>query len=173
MQSWKLATWPRTKHEKRTAGSAWEIWTVATAGSECCAPVRREINSLWTFETTPFSCLRPVENVEKIREHIHDDCRWTIYELADTNGVCQEILTGNLNMHHTAPSSQQCARPYVPENYRVCDKQQHAYSSPSSVLKGLSPVISLCSQIENETERTMFWNSVWCPKETESGIRKR
>jgi hypothetical protein len=36
-------------------------------------------------------------------------------------GVCQEILTENMNMHHTAPSSQQHARPHVPENHRVCD----------------------------------------------------
>jgi hypothetical protein len=50
-----------------------------------------------------------MENVEKIRELIHEDCHRTIYELADTTGisygVCQEILTENLNMHHTAPSS--------------------------------------------------------------------
>jgi hypothetical protein len=42
----------------------------------------------------------------------------TIHELADTigisYGVCQEILTENLNMRLIA-------RPHVPENYRVCD----------------------------------------------------
>jgi hypothetical protein len=42
------------------------------------------------------------ENVEKIRELIHEDRRQTIHELADTTaisyGVCQEILTENLNM---------------------------------------------------------------------------
>jgi hypothetical protein len=45
------------------------------------------------------------ENVEKIRELIHKDRR-TIHELADTAGinygVCQEILTENLNIRHTA-----------------------------------------------------------------------
>jgi hypothetical protein len=45
------------------------------------------------------------ENVEKIREHIHEDRHRTIHELADTAGisygVCQ-ILTENLNMCHIA-----------------------------------------------------------------------
>jgi hypothetical protein len=44
------------------------------------------------------------ENVEKIRELINEDCCRTIHELADTvgisYGVCQEILTENLNMCH-------------------------------------------------------------------------
>jgi hypothetical protein len=31
-------------------------------------------------------------------------------------GIFQEILTENLNMHRIAPSSQQLARPHVPEN---------------------------------------------------------
>jgi hypothetical protein len=42
------------------------------------------------------------ENVEKLRALIHEDCRQTIQELADifgiSYGVCQEILTENLNM---------------------------------------------------------------------------
>jgi hypothetical protein len=46
------------------------------------------------------------EDVEKIREFIHNDCRWTIHELADTAGisyaVCQEILTENLKVRHIA-----------------------------------------------------------------------
>jgi hypothetical protein len=45
------------------------------------------------------------ENVENIRL-IHRDCHRTIHELADTvgisYGVCQEILTENLNMRHIA-----------------------------------------------------------------------
>jgi hypothetical protein len=43
------------------------------------------------------STSKPTENVEKIWEHIHEDRRQTIHELADTVGisfgVCQEILT--------------------------------------------------------------------------------
>jgi hypothetical protein len=43
------------------------------------------------------------EKWQKIWELIHEDCRWTIHEIADTAGisyrVCQEILPGNLNMH--------------------------------------------------------------------------
>jgi hypothetical protein len=46
------------------------------------------------------------ENIEKIRELFHEDRRWTIHALADTigisYGVCQEILTENLNMLHIA-----------------------------------------------------------------------
>jgi hypothetical protein len=45
--------------------------------------------------------------------------------LADTVGISygvgQNILTENLNMHHTAPSSQQCTRPHIPENHKICD----------------------------------------------------
>jgi hypothetical protein len=46
------------------------------------------------------------ENVEKIWELIHEDRRWTIYELADTVGIIygvrQEILRENLNMRRIA-----------------------------------------------------------------------
>ena len=38
--SWKLAPRPRSKHEKRTAGSAGETWTVAAADGVRCARVR-------------------------------------------------------------------------------------------------------------------------------------
>jgi predicted ArsR family transcriptional regulator len=47
------------------------------------------------------STSKMTENAEKIRELVHEDRRQTIHELADTvgisYGVCQEILTGNLN----------------------------------------------------------------------------
>ena len=55
-----LGNWPRSKHEKRTAGSAWETWTVAAADAVRCARVRWEINFLLTFETAPFFCVYPV-----------------------------------------------------------------------------------------------------------------
>jgi len=58
--SWKLAPLHRSKHEKRTAGSAWETWTVAAADGVGCARVRWEINFLLTFETAPFFCVYPV-----------------------------------------------------------------------------------------------------------------
>jgi hypothetical protein len=52
------------------------------------------------------STSKTTENVEKIQELILQDCSRTIHELADTvgisYGVCQEILTENLNMYHTA-----------------------------------------------------------------------
>jgi hypothetical protein len=55
------------------------------------------------------STSKTTENVEKIQELIHEDHRQTIHELTDTigisYGVCQEILTENLNMRRTAPSS--------------------------------------------------------------------
>ena len=61
-----LGNWPpsrpRIKHEKRTAGSAWETWTVSFADGVCCSRVRWEI-SLLTFETAPFFCVCPVETV--------------------------------------------------------------------------------------------------------------
>jgi len=56
-----LGKWPHSKHEKWTAGTAWETWTVAAADdSVCCARVRWEINFLLTFETPPFFCVYPV-----------------------------------------------------------------------------------------------------------------
>jgi len=58
-----LGNWPprpRNKHEKRTAGSAWETWPVAAADGVRCARVRWEINLLLTFETAPFFCVYPV-----------------------------------------------------------------------------------------------------------------
>jgi len=55
-----LGNWPRSKHEKRTAGSAWETWTVAAADGVRCARVSWEINFLLTFETAPFFCVHPV-----------------------------------------------------------------------------------------------------------------
>jgi ribosomal protein S25 len=65
------------------------------------------------------------ENVEKIEELVNEYCCWTIYELADTvgisYGVCQEILTENLNMRRIAPSSRQRACPHIPENHRGYD----------------------------------------------------
>ena len=56
----KLAPRPRSKHEKRAAGSAWETWTVAAADGVRCARVRWEINFLLTFETASFFCVYPV-----------------------------------------------------------------------------------------------------------------
>ena len=55
-----LGNWPCSKHEKRTAGSAWETLTVAAADGVRCARVRWEINFLLIFETAPFFCKHPV-----------------------------------------------------------------------------------------------------------------
>jgi hypothetical protein len=46
---WKLSPWPRIKHEKRTAGSAWETLTVAAADGVRFTRVRWEIDFLLTF----------------------------------------------------------------------------------------------------------------------------
>jgi hypothetical protein len=52
------------------------------------------------------SISKMTENVEKTRELIHEDHCRTIHELADVvgigYGVCQEILTENLDMCHIA-----------------------------------------------------------------------
>jgi hypothetical protein len=52
------------------------------------------------------STSKTTENVEEIRELINEDRRRTIHEIADmvgiSYGVCQEIITENLNMHVTA-----------------------------------------------------------------------
>jgi predicted transcriptional regulator YdeE len=78
---------------------------------------------------------KTTENVEKIQELLHEDCHQTIHELADTvrisYGVCQEILTENLEMHSiaaefvpqllTSDRKQWQPRPHIPENHRLCD----------------------------------------------------
>jgi hypothetical protein len=60
-----------------------------------------------------------MENVKNFWELINKDRRQAIHELTDTivisYGVCQEILTGNLNMLHIAPS-QKHALLHIPEN---------------------------------------------------------
>jgi hypothetical protein len=52
------------------------------------------------------STSKTTENIKNIQELIHEDCRRTIHELADTigisYGVCQEILIENLNMRRIA-----------------------------------------------------------------------
>jgi bacterioferritin-associated ferredoxin len=52
------------------------------------------------------STSKTTENAEKIWKSIHEDYCQTIHELEDTVGiscgVCQEILTEHLNVHHIA-----------------------------------------------------------------------
>jgi hypothetical protein len=68
------------------------------------------------------SSSRMTENVKKIQELIHEDRHWASHELADTvvisYGVCQEILTENLNMHHIAAKN-------VPQLLTSDEKQWH------------------------------------------------
>jgi hypothetical protein len=65
---------------------------------------------------------KTTENVEKIRELIHEDGCRTIHEVADTIGICygdcQEILTENLNMRCIAVKC-------VPRLLTNDQKQQH------------------------------------------------
>jgi ribosomal protein S25 len=61
------------------------------------------------------------ENVEKVRELIHEDRHRTIYELADTvgisYGVCRDVLPENLNVRHIAAK-------FVPRRLTNDQKQQ-------------------------------------------------
>ena len=56
----ELAPRPRSKHEKRTAGSAYETRTAAAADGVRFARVKWEINFLLTFESQPLFCVYPV-----------------------------------------------------------------------------------------------------------------
>jgi hypothetical protein len=64
------------------------------------------------------------ENVEIIRELIHEDRRQTIHELADTTGQLWS-LPGDLNRKFEyAPNCSfimTMSHPHIPENHRVCD----------------------------------------------------
>jgi hypothetical protein len=68
------------------------------------------------------STSKTTEHVEHIWELIHEDCCRTIHELADSigisYGVCQEILTENLNMRHIATK-------FVPQLLTNDQKQWH------------------------------------------------
>jgi hypothetical protein len=79
---------------------------------------------------------------------------------------CVVEKTGTLVQPQMAPSSWQCAAhtslkttDFVTNNNMVIIL--HPPYTPYTV-----------SQIENETEVTMFWNSVWHPKRTASGTRQ-
>jgi hypothetical protein len=67
------------------------------------------------------STSKTTENVEKKFGSIHEDYRQTIHELTDTvgisYGVCQDILTENLNMHRSATK-------FVPQLLTDDQKQQ-------------------------------------------------
>lgn len=102
------------------------------------------------------STSKTAENVERIRELIHEDRRLTIHDLADnvgiSYGVCQEILTENLNMRRIAAK-------FVP---RLLTKDQMEQRM-NVYLELLDLPYSPCSlrflfvpQNENEAERTTF-----------------
>jgi hypothetical protein len=76
----------------------------------------------WRGSGRPSTSKTMTENVENILELIHKDCQQTIHELIDTigfsYGVCQEILTENLNMRHIAAK-------FVPRLLASEQKQWH------------------------------------------------
>ena len=61
-----LGNWPRSKHEKQIAGSAWKTWTVAAADGVSCVRVRWETNLLLTFENVPFYWVYPVYSPQNL-----------------------------------------------------------------------------------------------------------
>jgi hypothetical protein len=77
--------------------------------------------------------------------------------------------TGTLVQPQLAPSSQR-ARPHVPENQFVTNNMVIVLHPPYS--PDLAPWFRFVSQIENGTERTTFWNSVWHPMGIASGTRQ-
>jgi len=74
-----LGNWPRSKHEKRTAGSARETWTVVAADGVRCARVRWDINFLLTFKTAPFFCVYPVGTNTHTHTHTHTQNHYFIW----------------------------------------------------------------------------------------------
>jgi hypothetical protein len=51
------------------------------------------------------------------------------------------MLTENFGMRRIAPSSQQYARPYVPENHRVCDLTTTWLSFPIAHARHTKPLV--------------------------------
>jgi transposase len=100
------------------------------------------------------STSKTTENVEKIRELIHEDNCRKIHELADTvgisYGVCQEILTENLNTCRIAPSLR-----HAPAHTSL--KTTEFVTNDNMVIVPHPPYSpDLAPQIKNETEGTTF-----------------
>jgi hypothetical protein len=86
---------------------------------------------------------KTTEILRKIRERIHEDRHRTIHELADTDGisygVCQKILTGNLNMGRIASSSRQRARPHALKTTESVTNNNMVIVPHSPYLSDLAP----------------------------------
>jgi hypothetical protein len=97
------------------------------------------------------STSKTTENVEEIRELIHEDHRQIIHDLTDivgiSHGVCQEILTENLNMRFIAAK-------FVPR--LMTNDQKQRCINVCLELREEANEVTKVSQIENETEGTMF-----------------
>jgi hypothetical protein len=73
-------------------------------------------------------------------------------------------------MCHIAPSSQTCPPPNLPENHRVCDKQQHGYRSPSSLLAGLKSDIQRDSQVVLNSIKESYFHGAFQAWKKNDGI---
>ena len=80
---------PAVSTSERTAGSAWETWTVAAADGVRCARGRWEINFLLTFESTPFICKHPVYSQSIQRDY--NKWRDTMTELQYRVIMCAKL----------------------------------------------------------------------------------
>jgi hypothetical protein len=97
------------------------------------------------------STSKTTENVEKIRELIHEDHRRTIHELADTvmisYGVCQVILTENLNMRRISAKFvlRLLTNEQKQRRVNLClELREEANEDATFISPDLPPVFSLC-----------------------------
>jgi hypothetical protein len=58
------------------------------------------------------STSKTIENIEKIREPIHEDCHQMIHEIADSVGISYGFLPGDLN--RKSEHAPHCPKVYSP-----------------------------------------------------------
>jgi hypothetical protein len=118
------------------------------------------------------STSKTTENIEKIQELIHKDRHQTIHELPDTvgisYGVCQEILTENLNMHRISTK-------FVPQlltddqmqwRINIClELRERANEDPAFVSRTIIGDKSWIYSYDPETKQQLLqWKSPQSPR---------
>jgi hypothetical protein len=101
------------------SGVSWRWWMYRA--------IKHQQNDRKCWKSLRTHLQRPLPNNPWTRRH-HWDQSWSV----------PGDLNRKLNMHHIAPSRR--VHPHVPENHSACDKQQHGYHSPSSLLARFSPL---------------------------------
>ena len=131
-----LETGPAVSMSERTAGSAWETWTVAAADGDGFARVRWEINFLLTFETVPFICKHPVQE-HRLWENRHVLLNFVRLGAAQTKIKIRPAILNAHPRHQTQTAffgTETCRRTYMihtPRTKKSISKEPSKHSTGS------------------------------------------